>query len=161
MKALKAYMLLSLLTCAMGTINGMDHETDTPIITLNSVKNGITLPDRSGSIECLLNGKELGTIVSGRQSTISRVLFTHHDGKGDKPSIKRLNLEFRHPKREGFKEFRLKLSFDGSDLAIVKDLSGKQMPQEFHPLEDGKKYMLNLEVEDGDQVSAELVEYIE
>lgn len=165
MNTILSKILLILLLCAtdkmdamLGSQSDMD-QANKPIITLNTIDNKITHPSGGGRIECFLNGQEIAIVNSGYKSSPKKVLFTTNDGKGTYPSIQRLNLETKHPMQEGFKELRLKLTFDRSHLGIVKNLSDRQQrPQEFHPVEDGKKYLLNVRVDNENEISAELVE---
>ena len=130
-----------------------------PAITLGSIDNKMTHPGPGGHIECLINGKEIGSIDSGEKGTLNTVLCTPNDRL---PLIRRVALEPRHPMQKGFREFRLKLEIESLHLKIVKDFSdGTQRPLEFYGIEDGKKYLLNLIVQraDGaDEVVANLVE---
>lgn len=158
MKAIHPYIILSLLVCTMGKADAM-NEAPEPIITLGSINNQITSPDGAGRLECFLNGQEIAIVHAGKKSFLKAVLFTNADGRSSYATVGRLNLELRHPRQDGFKELRLKLGFDRTALSIVKDLAdGKQRPQEFHPVEDGKKYLLTINVTNENGISAELIE---
>src|SRR5579872_6261374 len=125
MKAISSKILLSMLLFATCKIHAMllpsqsdmemaESSLEKRLITLGSIENQMSHPDRGGNVECLVNHKEIGSVDSGERSTINKILFRSSD---QFPAIKRLALERRH-QQKGFKEFRLKLEVDASNLKI-------------------------------------------
>lgn len=113
---------------------------------------------------------------------VTKKLVSSHKMDNPIATIKRLNFELRHPKQDSFKELRLKLTFDRPHhaiitwldeypgikmpitfnephLAIIKDLADEvSRPEEFHLLDDNKKYLLHVHITNDNQISIEMVE---
>lgn len=126
------------------------------LITLGIIDNQRTQQGVGNFIQCLINHEEIDAVASGKQITSNTLLFNTSDRF---PAIKRLALEPR-PKAKGFKEFRLKLEVEQnrSHLKIIKDFGDRvHRPEEFYPLEENKKYLLNLMVKQDDKGNDEVV----
>jgi hypothetical protein len=154
----KKLLSVSLLLSASLSV-AMDQDGQIPQIFLGSISNQIVYAMGDGHVSCHMNSGKFASIDAGETHHMNKELFALKAGQ-TLPSSKTLTFNPHHPLTEGFRSYTLKLEMQAAALKITKDFGDKQArPEETHPLEAGKKYLLNVTVQPGDDtVVAELVE---
>jgi hypothetical protein len=130
-----------------------------PRIVLQTIKNQNEDQQNGNYFQCRLGSRINFKIGAGESRALNMELFPVKAGQ-NLPLVKKLTLEDHNLMGESFRSYTLKLEMQEAALKITKKFGGRQdRPEETHALEAGKRYVLNVTVQPGDdKVVAELVE---